>query len=95
MTCDMSANILDVIADRFVALGLTKTRESVREDLQTTARPLRDIMDRYARIGCPNDALAPPTFVLDSVGRSEDHFVAKVSIDGITAAAVIRYFIGE
>ena len=95
MTCGMSADILDVIADRFVTLGLNRSREEVRSELQLSARRLRDIMDRYARIGCPNDEVAAPIFVLDSAGRTDDHYVAKVSIDGIVAAAVIRYFPGE
>jgi hypothetical protein len=91
----MNVDILDAIADRFIALGLSKTKEEVRGDLQLTARRLRDIMDRYTRIGSPNDADHLPSFVLESVGRFEDHFVAKVSIDGLVAAATIRYFPGN
>lgn len=85
-----NADILDVIADRFLGLGATKSRELIRHELQSAARRLRDIMDMYARYGCVEDRM--PVFVLDSVGRVDDHFVAKVSIDGYVSAAVIRYW---
>lgn len=86
----MSADILDVIADRFVTLGLDRPKAEVRRELQAVARRLREIMDRYTRIGSPND-VAPPSFVLDSVGRVDDDYVAKVSIEGRVDAATIRY----
>lgn len=90
----MTSDILDTIADRFVAIGLASPKRHVRDELQAADRPLRDIMDRFTRYGLPPDA-PTPVFVLDSVGRVEDYFIAKISIDGTVSAAVIRYWVGE
>ncbi len=89
----MSHNVLDVVAVRFIEeLGLQKSRAEVRADLEACARSLRNIMDRYSLFGCPNDMERTPVFVLDSVGRATDHFVAKISIEGTVLAAVVRYW---